>query len=171
VAINLVGYRITNGVQFQFTAASFVTNLPAGGYVVIAKDTNAFRQRYPAVTNLAGQFSGSLNNAGERIALVGPLYEPILDFSFDNNWYAMADGNGFSLVVVNENAPLEAWNHRANWRISGRENGSPGQADPDPIAVPTVFVNEALTHTDPPLQDAIELYNPNTTNVNIAAGS
>jgi hypothetical protein len=30
-----------------------------------------------------------------------------------------------------------------------------------------VFINEVLTHTDPPDLDMVELYNPNPTNVNI----
>ena len=42
--------------------------------------------------------------------------------------------------------------------------GSPGRADPAPLTVPAVVINEALTHTDLPQVDAIELYNP-TTNV------
>lgn len=30
-----------------------------------------------------------------------------------------------------------------------------------------VFINEVLAHTDPPLEDAVELYNPNATNVDV----
>src|SRR5690606_10956859 len=33
--------------------------------------------------------------------------------------------------------------------------------------IPTVYVNELLAHTDPPQQDAVELYNPNDQTVNI----
>ena len=31
-----------------------------------------------------------------------------------------------------------------------------------------IIINEILTHTDPPLEDAVELYNPTATNVNIS---
>ena len=53
-----------------------------------------------------------------------------------------------------------------NWRASAAIGGSPG-ADDAPANVPRVLINEALTHTDPPQLDTIELYNPNPTNVNI----
>ena len=37
-----------------------------------------------------------------------------------------------------------------------------------PVAAPVVLVNEALTHTDPPQIDTIELFNPNTNAVDIS---
>jgi hypothetical protein len=52
-----------------------------------------------------------------------------------------------------------------NWHASTAIGGSPG-ADDAPANIPRVFINEALTHTDPPQLDTIEL-NPNPTNVNI----
>ena len=54
----------------------------------------------------------------------------------------------------------------ANWRPSTRMGGSPGADDPS-VTVPAVFINEILTHTDPPVKDAIELYNPNPAAANI----
>ena len=33
---------------------------------------------------IAGQYVGSLENAGERIAIEGPLGEPIMEFTFDD---------------------------------------------------------------------------------------
>lgn len=35
------------------------------------------------------------------------------------------------------------------------------------LPIDQIFINEVLAHSDPPLEDAIELYNPTTTNVNI----
>jgi hypothetical protein len=46
--------------------------------------------------------------------------------------------------------------------------GSPGRADPAAPTIPAILVNEALTHTDPPQVDTIELHNPTATTVNIS---
>ena len=37
---------------------------------------------------------------------------------------------------------------------------SPGQPDVAPAAIQPVVINEALTHTDPPQVDTVELHNP-----------
>ena len=52
--------------------------------------------------------------------------EKILDFDYDNKWYPITDGFGFSLVIVDENAEPDAWNWPTQWRPSGAEGGSPG---------------------------------------------
>jgi hypothetical protein len=54
----------------------------------------------------------------------------------------------------------------AYWRASANPGGSPGLDDPEP-QIPAIVVNEALTHTDPPLLDYIELYNPTDAPVDI----
>ena len=159
-ALNLVGVRFTNGIDFTFTAASSITNLGVGQTVLLVKDRAAFSTRYPGVNNVAGEYLGNLDNSGERLSLVGPMLEPILDFRYENSWYPITDGSGFSLVIVNENAPLNTWSNRFSWRPSSNAGGSPGVADPAARTFPAVLINEALTHTDLPLVDTVELYNP-----------
>lgn len=158
--LNLVGVRFTNGIDFTFTTTNAVTSLAPGKYVVIVKNRTLFSARYPAVTNVAGEFSGSLDNAGETIALQGALGEPILNFRYENSWYPTTDGLGFSLVIRNEGAAFDTWANAASWRPSSAINGSPGAADPAPTEIAPVVINEVLTHTDPPQVDTIELYNP-----------
>ena len=75
---------------------------------------------------MAGVYGGTLDNAGERITLVGPRLEPILDFTYSDGWFPLADGLGFSLVILDEYAPLDTWGDKNRWRISAVENGSPG---------------------------------------------
>jgi hypothetical protein len=132
-ALNLVGFRFTNGIDFTFTATNAITTLAPGGYVLLVKNSGAFARRYPGVTNVAGQFDGNLDNSGERIFLEGPLGEPIASFSYDDAWQPSTDGDGYSLVLANENlAPLD-WSDSAAWRASSAINGSPGRADAAPI--------------------------------------
>jgi hypothetical protein len=165
--LSLAGFRFTNGIDFTFTATNAVTALPPGGYVVIVKNRAAFAARYPGVTNVAGEFKGQLANEGNRLALVGPLDEPILDFRYDDQWIPATDGPGFSLVIANENASLADWGSNTAWRASARWLGSPGRPDGAVSSFAAILVNEVLAHSVPPEMDAIELYNPTARAVDI----
>lgn len=165
--LNLIGVRFTNGLSFAFTATNAITNLGPGQYCVLVKNLAAFLARYPGVTNIAGVFTNSLDNAGERLALEGALREPILNFRYDDQWYPVTDGAGFSLVIRDETAPFHTWTNAASWRASAFLGGSPGGADPLPPDFPAVVINEILTHTDPPEVDSIELRNLTASPVDI----
>ena len=164
-ALDLNGVHFTNGINFSFTGSA-VTSLWPGQRALIVKNLAAFNSSYGSVANVAGEFSGSLDNAGERLTLAGPLAEPIVDFDYNDAWWPATDGFGFSLVVVDEMAAAGAWPQKANWRASTLAGGSPGADDPT-SNIPRVVINEALTHTDPPQLDSIELYNPNPTSVDV----
>ncbi|MCL4179633.1 MAG: lamin tail domain-containing protein [Verrucomicrobia bacterium] len=154
-ALNLSGFRFTRGIDYTFGNVV----LAAGQRVVLAKDMTAYQSRYGAGGLVVGPYSGQLDNGGERLTLEGPLGEPILDFSYRDGWYPVTDGHGFSLAIVDENALLESWGMAASWRPDGVWMGSPGQSNPALPEFPAVVINEALTHTDLPRVDAIELRN------------
>jgi hypothetical protein len=159
--LDLAGYRLTNGVTFDFTGSE-VTSLAPGGYVLVVKNIASFTSRYGSRTNIAGEFSGNLGNHGERITLVGPLGEPILNFTYDDRWNPATDGKGFALVTANETAPVGAWNNPANWRAGHDVNGSPGVAEPVPRVFPPVLINEVLSNPESPSVRGIELWNTGT---------
>jgi hypothetical protein len=164
--LDLRGVRLAEGVVFNFTGSA-ATNLLAGERVLVVRNLNAFISRYGAGLKVAGQFIGSLENNGERIQLLDSVNEEILDFDYENDWYPITDGFGFSLVVADENQEPDLWDSKAGWRASGQLHGAPGAIDPPaPVFVP-VRINEVLTHTDPPLLDTIELHNPSTNIANI----
>jgi len=154
---DLTGLRFTNEITFTFTGA--VARLEAGHSLVLAKNLAAFRSRYGLQSNVAGPFVGSLSDSGERLTLVGPYLEPILDFRYESDWYPLTDGFGFSLHIVHDHAAPESWSDRRNWRGSSRDGGSPGTDDP-PSLLPDIRVNEAIALTDLAHGDSIELYNP-----------
>ena len=166
--LSLAGIRFTNGIGFTFTATNAVTSLPPGGYVLIVKNRAAFAARHPGVTNVAGEFQGNLANNGNRLALIGPVGEPMLDFTYKDSWHPATDGSGFSLVIVNELAPAASWGSNSSWRVSARWHGSPGGPDTAPATFAPVLVNEVLAHTTLPAVDAIELYNPSGQAVDIS---
>jgi CotH protein/lamin tail-like protein/Ig-like domain-containing protein/thrombospondin type 3 repeat protein len=165
VGLNLTGVRLT-GVTFDFTGSA-VTNLAPGAAVLVVKNLSAFNARYGTGLPVAGQYIGSLDNSGERIRLLDSVGEEILDFDYNNTWYPITDGLGFSLVVVDEQAHPDEWTRREHWRPSGNLLGSPGADDPPALNFAPVLVNEALTRTAVTM-DAIELYNPNTNDVNVS---
>ena len=166
--ISLIGFRFTNGIDFTFTATNNVTSLAPGGRVLIVANFLAFIARYPGLGDLvAGEYGGHLNNGGDRISLVGPMAEPICDFTYDNTWYPLTDGIGFSLVPVNESA-IPSGANASQWRPSAYDGGSPGVADATPIPVSPVLVNEVLAYPVGSASDAIELFNPNPTAVDLS---
>lgn len=165
--LSLTGVRLINGVTFNFTGSS-VTSLAAGQTVLVVRNINAFNSLYGAGRTIAGQYVGNLDNGGERVQLVDSSGEEILDFEYENDWYPITDGHGFSLVIVDENADPDLWDNKAGWRASGQLNGTPGLPNGAPAVVGAVRINEVLTHTDLPQVDTIELYNPTANTVNIA---
>ena len=156
--LNLFHFTLSGGLDFDFPNLT----LAAGQRVIVAADTNAFLARYGAGLLLAGQYTGLLDNAGDHLVLQGPLLEPILDFSYEDSWYPVTDGLGFSLVVVNEHAAPDAWGNKSNWRPSTARHGSPGTNDLAAPVFPAVLVNEVLANGALPQVDAIELYNRGT---------
>jgi hypothetical protein len=168
-SVNLVGFRLAHGIEFTFTPTSRITSLAPGGRVLIVKNSIAFAARYPdAATEVAGEYSGQLNNACNHLTLAGPFGEPIQDFTYENQWYPVTDGLGFALVATDENAPFDSWGNPKQWRPSAFDGGSPGAADPAPTLIQPALVNEIQARPVPPNDDAIEVWNPNASPVDIS---
>jgi hypothetical protein len=161
--LNLQNFRLHGGVDFTFTNV----NLAAGQHVVLVKNVAAFQSRYGTGAVIAGVYTNNLGNGGDHIALDGPLAEPILDFEYKDSWYPATDGLGFSLVIRDANAATGTWSLKQSWRPSGAANGLPGVADPPPPSIFGVLIAEALTHTDLPNVDMVELFNPTPASANI----
>ncbi|HEY6228481.1 MAG TPA: lamin tail domain-containing protein, partial [Verrucomicrobiae bacterium] len=161
--MDLSGIRFTNGISYAFPLGK---KLSPGKFVVLVRDAAAFAIRYPGVA-FDGVYTNKLADSGETISLVHAAGAPIFSVSYSDlaPWPISADGAGFSLVPRDSNLNPDP-NNPANWRASTKTGGSPGQDDP-PLNVLPIVVNEALTHTDLPAVDAIELYNPNNTAVDV----
>ncbi len=162
-AVELDNWRFTDGITYFF---SNPTTLPAGGYLVVAADRAAFAILYPTVTNLAaGAYSGQLNNGGEHVALADANSNVVFEVTYNNAapWPLAAAGLGSSLILLD---PYASPTNPANWGASAELNGSPG--GPGAQFVHDIVINEVLTHTDPPQEDAVELYNLTTNTVNVS---
>jgi len=164
-AINLNLVSFTNGIDFTFPSLE----LAAGQHVIVAQDRNAFRARYGTAINIAGQYSGRLDNAGERITLADAIDRTILDFRYEDGWHSITDGEDFSLTVINpKNPDPNIWDEKDAWRPSAYAGGSPDSDDsgilPDPG---DVVINEVLAHSHADASDWIELYNSTGTAIDI----
>jgi len=164
--INLNLVKFTNGIDFTFGNME----LAPGEYTVVVQDREAFETRYGQRIYIAGQYTGKLNNAGERIRLEDAVGQTILDFDYKDGWRSITDGDGFSLTVIDAaNTEPVGWNEKDSWRGSAYPSGSPGADDggiiPDPGAV---VINEILAHSHADAADWIELHN--TTDMAIGIG-
>ena len=122
--VPLTGVQFSNGIAFTFTSGS----LAPGALAVLVRNAAAFAQRYPSVT-IAGTYTGSLDNGGERVVLLDANNEEVLDFSYEDDWYPATDGAGFSLVAANELQSPDLWTLKIGWKPSGTVCGTPGSAD------------------------------------------
>jgi len=159
-AINLTGAKFVAGITYTFPSQT----LPPGARTVIVKNLAAFTARYGGGINVSGAFGGQLSNGGEELHLTDTNGATILRFTYQDtsSWPGRADGNGSSLELID---PTGDYSDGANWRSSINYGGSPGTAGL--VAAPGIVINEVLTHTDPPLCDSIELYNPTASAINI----
>jgi hypothetical protein len=123
-AVPLSGVKFTNGITFTFAAGT----LNAGERAVLVRNLAAFAERFPSVA-VAGTYTGSLDNAGERVVLLDASNEEVLDYSYEDDWYPATDGGGFTLVCADENQVPDLWTLKMGWRPSGTVCGTPGAPD------------------------------------------
>jgi len=164
--INLNLAEFTDGISFTFPSL----DLAAGDYVLVVRDLAAFEAAYGPGFNIAGQYEGSLNNAGERIELRDAIGQVIHSFRFQDNWYDITDGQGFSLTVKDPStSDPAAWGDKATWRPSANPTGSPGYDDASLVPEPgAVVINELLANSAAAAADWIELHNTTDQTIAIA---
>jgi hypothetical protein len=158
--VDLTDVQFNDGINFEFPAA---TVIKADSFIVLAANAKEFTNHYGFAP--FGAYSGSLSNSGEKISMEDKranIKFLSITYSTASPWPQAADGEGYSLVPKLLHMTGDP-NDASYWRASSKKNGSPGKDDP----AMGVLVNEALTHTDLPQIDAVELYNPNNTAVDI----
>ncbi len=114
--VALGGWRLMDGISYTFPVD---TRIPAGGFLVVAKNAVHLEGRYPGLgaTNLVGNYDGQLDNGGERIALGMPdsivvsngtdvttnYFHIVVDevtYGDGGHWGRWADGGGSSLELI-----------------------------------------------------------------------
>lgn len=155
IDLNLV--TLTDGVDFTFPSVE----VAPGEYVLVVENIAAFESRYGPGFFIAGQYSGRLNNAGERIELLDAAGQTIHRFEYSDEWYEITDGLGFSLTL-NDPATTDpnALGEKPAWRPSVHSGGSPGFDDSAEAILPdSVVINEVMASPLAGGSDWVELYN------------
>lgn len=155
---DLSGMMFVDGIEYTFPAGSV---LPANGHFVLARNDEAYLARHRASPK--GVYSGKLSNKGEKLVLADGAGRVVASVRYNDKmpWPETADGGGYSLVLDN---PAGDPDNGLSWAPSNELNGTPGKDDDAHVRV---VINEVLAHSDPPLTDAIELYNAGSEPVDI----
>jgi hypothetical protein len=163
--INLNLVKFDKGIDFTFGP----NTLTADQHILVVKDKNAFEAKYGTGKYIAGEYSGSLDNGGERIRLLDARETTIQDFKYKDGWRSIVDGGGYSLTIINPvNPDTNSWGEKDSWRASAYVNGSPGWNDSGIIPNPgAIVINEVMSHSHAEAPDWIELYNTTASPINI----
>jgi hypothetical protein len=116
-----IAYAFPNGVS-----------LAAGAKLIVAANPAAFALRHPGVTvPVLGPYDGQLDNNGEQLHLVDTFGESVLEFSYNDAWYAPTNHDGYPLVILNAAAtPYTEYGSRVRWGLGAVADGQPGAAVP-----------------------------------------
>ncbi len=163
--INLSLVQMTNGVDFTFPSM----DLLPGQYTLAVQNIPAFTAKYGTGHSIAGQYTGQLENGGEKVEMQDAFGSIIHQFDYKDGWFDITDGEGFSLTIKDPAATdPNLWDDKSGWRPSAMPGGSPGADDAGDIpAIGAVVINELLAHSDTHPDDWIELHNTTDTPVNI----
>ncbi|MBL7187571.1 MAG: lamin tail domain-containing protein [Phycisphaerae bacterium] len=127
--VNLDGARFTEAIEFAFPNL----DLAPGEYLILAKNPTALQAQHPTLparTIVLGPYEGQLSNGGERLSWEDPAGAIIQEFSYEDSWYPLTDGRGFSLTATEPSSSHpEEWSLRQAWRASTILGGSPGWDD------------------------------------------
>jgi hypothetical protein len=155
-ALDIGGVQFTDGITYTFPQK---TMLDSGKFVVLASNKVRFTSRYGF--SPFGEYTGTLDNSGERIVLLSAQSDTLISmiYSGSSPWPAGADGGGYSLVSK-ELSPTDDPNDPSYWRLSNKVQGSPGNDD---VMTQNVESTTSLTPADFILQQNFpNPFNPET---------
>ena len=146
-------------------------------FVLLVRNDVEFRATYGGGKFVAAEYTGSLRDTGESVALRNPFGAVISSVTYDiaMPWPAGPAGGGTSLELVDTGQGAE---RVANWAASAAPGGTPGA--PNSMAgfipsLPDVFVNEVLADNTATNRDVagdydewVELYNASSQPIDLA---
>ena len=145
--VELSGLHLTDDLTDRlkypaFPARSYISAGLSGFLKIIADNT-------PAAG--ADHVPFALSKSGESLGIVDPLGTLIDQITFAGQFNGVSQGRlpdgSTNIVLFTETQSPEESNY---------------------LPIPNVVINEVLTHSDPPLEDAIELHNTSASAVNIS---
>jgi hypothetical protein len=123
--INLSQAQFLDGITYTFPSGTIIDR---NKFIVLASNRQEFNNRYYFFP--FGEYSGQLDNGGERITLLTVVGDTIFTVRYDDRapWPESPDSLGYSLVTREVN-PTGDLNDPSNWRASYAIHGSPGRDD------------------------------------------
>ena len=121
--------------------------LESGAYLVLCKDSLAFNDNFPNVSNFIGEFDFGLNGGGELVRLFDAEELPVDEVNYDDSspWPLEPDGNGPTLELIHPSLDNDLG---VNWATSDNNGGTPGMvnsgytADSSKSLVSRIVINE-----------------------------
>ena len=109
-AVDLTDWTLGDATRYALPTGA---SIPSGGYLVVARDTNAFRTEFPGVP-VIGNFDFNLSRNSDLLSLQDELGNPVDEVRYfdDRPWPWQADGSGASLELRDprgDNSRAEAW--------------------------------------------------------------
>ena len=125
-ARDLTGWAFTDGIEFSFPPGTII---PAGGYLIIAKNRSRVLANHPALDGnlVLGDYQGTLSDRGERVALSRPdglflVVEDEVTYRDQDQWHRFADGRGATLERRDDSSSSSA---PSNWADSDESAKAP----------------------------------------------
>jgi hypothetical protein len=137
LSANVGGWRFSEGIDFAIPNG---TTIPAGGFLVIAKNASRLLTNYPGLSpaQVVGDFTGRLDDGGETITLAMPelrlvtnvvvttnVHYVVVDevtYSDGGRWGKWADGGGSSLELIDPHSDNRL---PSNWANSDESSKAP----------------------------------------------
>ena len=145
IAIGLWEFKDGNDAHVFIIPESQV--LESGAYLVLCKDSLAFNDNFPNVSNFIGEFDFGLNGGGELVRLFDAEELPVDEVNYNDSspWPLEPDGNGPTLELIHPSLDNDLG---VNWATSDNNGGTPGvvnsvyTADSSNSLVSGILINE-----------------------------
>ena len=166
-ALDLTNWKFKDEDDDHYFSFPQHTVLPSNSYLVLCKDTAAFKSHFPDVTNYTGNLDFGFSGKGELLRLFNEL-NFLIDFvPYDDKspWPTIADGTGSTLQLLSPDID-NALPH--NW-YAATGHGSPGEKNDSCNISSKIVINEINynSSTDYDCEDWIEFYNNTTSQVDM----
>jgi len=151
IYVDLSGVQI-KGIGYSFPNGTVIKPL---SYLLVVEDINVFKSKYGDNLPVIGQYSGNLNNIGEKISLVLTDKNDGTEYIIDSVRYEaqppyplQANGLGPSLQLIN---PYEDTSRIANWtaidatitpELPVATPGTTNSVIDLTLSIPKLFINE-----------------------------